>query len=62
MSVSLIGKDGSAIATATNGVPVFTGDAAAAPAGVGGVRLFSENDAGTVTGTPYLKSPETSSD
>ena len=32
------------------------------PAYVGSVRLMSENDAGTVTGTPYLKSPETSSD
>lgn len=32
------------------------------PANVGGVRLFSENDPGTVTGTPYLKSPETSPD
>lgn len=62
MSASLIGKDGTAIATITNGVPVFTGDASTAPAGVGGVRLFSENDAGEVTGTPYLKSPETSSD
>lgn len=32
------------------------------PAYVGGVRMLSENDAGTITGTPYLKSPETSSD
>jgi len=32
------------------------------PASVGGVRLFSENDAGNVTGVPYLKSPETSPD
>lgn len=62
MSVSLIGKDGTNIATTTNGVPVFTGDAAAAPAGVGGVRLFSENDAGTATGTAYLVSPETDDD
>jgi hypothetical protein len=62
MSVSLIGKDGSNIATAANGVPVFTGDAASAPAGVGAVRMFSENDAGTITGTPALRSPETSQD
>jgi hypothetical protein len=61
MSVSLIGKDGSNLATITNGVPVFTGDAAS-PAGVGAVRMFSENDDGTITGTPYLKSPETSTD
>jgi hypothetical protein len=29
---------------------------------VGSVRLMSENDNGSITGTPYLKSPETSSD
>lgn len=29
---------------------------------MGGVRLFSENDDGTATGTAYLKSPETSPD
>jgi hypothetical protein len=61
MSVSLIGKDGINIATTTNGVPVFTGDAAT-PAGVGAVRMFSENDAGTVTLTPTLLSPETTND
>lgn len=32
------------------------------PAYMGGVRNFSENDPGTITGTPYLKSPETSND
>lgn len=32
------------------------------PALIGSVRLMSENDAGTITGVPYLKSPETSSD
>jgi hypothetical protein len=62
MSVSLIGKDGTNIATITNGVPVFTGDAGASPAGVGAVRMFTENDAGGITGTPYLLSPETTSD
>ena len=62
MSVSLIGKDGTNIATTANGVPVFTGDATATPAGVGAVRMFSENDNGAITGTPYLKSPETSTD
>ena len=61
MSVSLIGKDGTNIATITNGVPVFTGDAAS-PAGVGSIRMFSENDAGDETGTPYLLSPETTGD
>ena len=32
------------------------------PTYMGGVRMFSENDAGTYTGTPSLLSPETSSD
>lgn len=32
------------------------------PGNVGSFRMFSENDPGTVTGTAYLKSPETSSD
>lgn len=34
----------------------------AVPASVGAVRMFSENDAGALTGSTYLKSPETSSD
>lgn len=33
-----------------------------APDYMGGVRMFSENDAGDVLGTPFLKSPETSND
>jgi hypothetical protein len=61
MSVSLIGKDGINIATITNGVPVFTGDATS-PAGVGAIRTFSENDAGDITGAAYLLSPETTGD
>ena len=32
------------------------------PANVGGVRMLSENDPGTILGTPLLRSPETSSD
>jgi hypothetical protein len=35
---------------------------ATTPANVGGVRLFSENDAGAVSGTPFLQSPETDED
>lgn len=31
-------------------------------ANIGGVRLFSENDPGTITGSAYLMSPETSTD
>ena len=37
-------------------------DAATNPSNVSAVKLFSENDAGTVTGTPYLYSPETDED
>lgn len=32
------------------------------PGNVGAVRFISENDAGTITGTPYLQAPETSDD
>lgn len=32
------------------------------PTNMGGVRIFSENDDGTLTGIPYLKSPETETD
>jgi hypothetical protein len=35
---------------------------ATTPANVGAARMFSENDPGTVTGTPYLASPETDDD
>jgi hypothetical protein len=37
-------------------------DAATNPGNVGGVRIFSENDSGSLTGTPNLMSPETSHD
>lgn len=37
-------------------------DAAANAGNVGAVRIFSENDAGSVTGEVYLQSPETSDD
>lgn len=43
---------GGNVKTALSQDPVYTG----------GVRLFSENDDGTITGTPYLRSPETSGD
>ena len=45
--------------TAANEVKVILPNA---PASVGSVRIMSENDAGTVTGTPYLYSPETDED
>lgn len=37
-------------------------DATTHPERIGGVKLFTENDNGEKTGTPYLKSPETSPD
>lgn len=37
-------------------------DVATNPGNVGAVRVFSENDPGTVTGSAYLKSAETSTD
>lgn len=37
-------------------------DAETNPANVSAVKFFSENDAGSITGTPYLYSPETDED
>jgi len=37
-------------------------NAASNPGNVGGVRMFSENDPGTITGTAYLYPPETNDD
>jgi len=49
--------------TATNRLAVALGtDAVAAPADVGGVRNFSENDTGALTGVVSLLSPEVDSD
>lgn len=41
---------------------VLENNVATNPTNVGAVRFISENDAGTVTGTPYLQAPETSDD
>jgi hypothetical protein len=41
---------------------VLETNAAGSPGNVGGIRNFSENDPGAITGTPYLASPETSTD
>jgi len=49
--------------TGSNQLKVITEtDAANSPQNVGGIRFFSENDAGTQTGTPALLSPETDED
>jgi hypothetical protein len=48
---------------ASNQAKVITEtDVAANPGNVGALRLFSENDPGSITGEAYLKSPETSPD
>ena len=47
--------------TASRQLKVILPDGAT-PADVGGVRIFSENDPGAITGTPYLYSPETDED
>lgn len=69
MSASLIGADGTTIATTINGVPVSTphvftrlGGTTAQPNSVGALAFYSENDAGTITGNKYLKSPMTTDD
>lgn len=45
-----------------NGNALVTLPQATTPAAVGAVRMFSENDPGDITGTPYLYSPETTDD
>jgi len=48
---------------ASNRLKVITEtDAAANPDGIGGVRIFGENDAGAITGSPKLYSPEIDAD
>ena len=37
-------------------------DASNNPSNISGIKLFSENDDGTKTGTPYIASPETDND
>lgn len=61
MSISLIGADGTNVASPANGVPISLGQANE-PAQVGAVRMFSENDSGQATGNASLLSPETSGD
>ena len=58
MSISLIGGDGSSIASVTNPVTVTTGNATDNPETVGCVRVFGENDAGSLTGNTLLRSEE----
>ena len=45
--------------TANNEIKVALGKTSAT---MGGAIIFSENDPGDIIGTPYIKSPETSSD
>jgi len=55
MDVNVVGSNldvGGNVKVALTNDPVYAGS----------VRMFSENDPGTVTGTPYIKSPETSPD
>ena len=69
MSVSLIGADGTNIATVSNGVPASLpsvttrlGGITAAPNSVGAIAMYAENDAGTITGAKNLASPIVSAD
>lgn len=45
---------------ASNRLKIVLPTDAATPSNIGGVRFFSENDAGTITGTAYLLSSEAS--
>lgn len=64
MDVDIVGLTGTkAEVNAANQLKVvLETNAIANTANIGGVKLFSENDAGTLTGAPYLRSPETSTD
>ena len=59
------GSDSSGLANVTTDYALKTTlerDADANPSNVSAVKFFSENDSGSVTGTPYLYSPETDED
>lgn len=65
MSIKVIGKDGSTVASPANPLPIAgpqvnqrLGGDTPQPNSVGAVRAFFENDAGSFTGTPELFSPE----
>jgi len=63
MAIELKSGSGSDIADVdTNKRLKVALDTGANPAQVGAIRIFAENDSGSVTGTPYLASPETDDD
>jgi hypothetical protein len=69
MSVIIKGGDSSDLVTVTSDknlkvtTPLVTSVAGVeTPNQVGAIRMFAENDSGTITGTAYLKSPEVSID
>ncbi len=63
MAIELIGGTSGVKADvdANKRVLVALGDSST-PSQVGGVRIFSENDTGSISGTAYLESPETDDD
>lgn len=62
LDVDLRGQTGTQADVDASGRVLVRLPDATTPANVGGVRLFSENDAGTVLPAPYLMSPETDQD
>ena len=62
MDVNLRGQSGIQADVDASGRALVRLPDAGTPSDVGGVRLFSENDDGSVTGTAYLYSPETDED
>lgn len=62
LDVNVRGQSGIQADVDTSGRALVRLPDATTPANVGGVRLFSENDAGSSTGTPALLSPETDAD
>lgn len=60
--IRIEGSTGNQLEVDSSGNALVRLPLATTPANVGGVRLYSENDAGDVTGTAYLASPETDQD
>lgn len=62
LDTKLVGNGGVPLETDASGRALVRLPDNTTPANVGAVRIFSENDSGEITGTPYNKSPETSPD